>query len=160
MKSLASKVFMSTAAAAAALAFAQPVWADPAVPATGSFFFISAPTTTVLHASEGNMLVRLDFPAAVLTGGISGRFSESLLIRTHPTGEQNVSGLAICACTVGGKSGTLFFDFVGRATAGGASEAHFVLSGEGGLADLHGTGTAAVSPAFVGTYDAEYHFAR
>lgn len=160
MKTRASRAFVSVAAAAAALAFAQPVWADPAVPASGSFFFVSAPTTTVLHASQGNTLVRLDFPAAVIAGDIRGTFSESLLIRTHPTGEQNVSGSATCACTVDGRTGTLFFDFVGKATAGGASEAHFVLSGEGGLADLRGTGTALVSPAFVGTYTAEYQFGR
>ena len=94
----------------------------------------------------------------MVTGGISGTFSETLFIRIHPNGDENVSGLAICTCTVGGRLGTLLFDFQGKGTVGGPSEAHFVLSGEGGLAGLHGTGTALVSPAFLGTYTAEYHF--
>jgi hypothetical protein len=128
------------------------------VSAAGSFFFTHPPTVTLLHSSEGNTLIRLDFPSAVVTGDIAGTFAESLLIKTHPTGEQNVSGLATCACAVGGQSGTLFFDFVGTGTAGGGSHAQFVLSGDGGLAGLHGTGTAMVSRGFMGTYTAEYHF--
>jgi hypothetical protein len=38
------------------------------------------------------------------------------------------------------------------------AEAHFVLSGSGGLADLHGQGTAIVSPTLFGVYTAQYSF--
>jgi hypothetical protein len=158
VRHLAPKAFVSLATAALAVLFAQPAWAMTPVSAAGSFFFTSAPTVTLLHSSEGNTLIRLDFPSAVITGDIAGTFAESLLIETHPTGDQNVSGLATCACAVGGQSGTLFFDFVGTGTVGGGSDAQFVLSGDGGLAGLHGTGTAIVSPAFMGAYTAEYHF--
>ena len=89
MRHLAPKAFASLATTVVALLFAQPVWAMTPVSAAGSFFFTSAPTVTLLHSSEGNTLVRLDFPSAVLTGDIAGTFSETLFIRTHRTGDQN-----------------------------------------------------------------------
>lgn len=61
-----------------------------------------------------------------------------------------------------GRTGTLVFDNItGTTNAPGVAEAHFVLSGSGGLADLHGQGTAIVSPTpqgLVGVYTAQYSF--
>jgi hypothetical protein len=65
---------------------------------------------------------------------------------------------------VGGRAGTLVFDNIaGTTNTSGVSEAHFVLSGSGGLADLHGQGTAIVSPrpppqGPLGVYTAQYSF--
>ena len=149
-------------AAAAALVAFQPVAASTPVSATGTFFFVAAPVSSNFRTAGGNSFVTLSFPAGVLTGDITGTFTEQLNIVTHRDGSQNIKGNATCACTVAGRQGTLVFDnIVGTANALGASEAHYVLSGSGDLADLHGQGTAIVSPTAqgpVGVYTAQYSF--
>jgi hypothetical protein len=98
----------------------------------------------------------------VVTGDITGNFTEQLHFVTHPDGSQNLQGNATCACAVGGRTGTLVFDNIaGTTNTSGVSEAHFVLSGSGGLAGLHGQGTAVVSPTPqgpFGVYTAQYSF--
>jgi hypothetical protein len=107
------------------------------------------------RTAHGNTFFTLFFPAGRVRGSITGSFTEQLHILTHPDGSQNVRGNATCSCTVGGRTGTLVFDnIVGTADTSGVSEAHFVLSGSGGLADLHGQGTAIVSAAGFGVYTA------
>jgi len=149
-------------AAAAALVALQPVAASTPVAASGSFFFLAPPVPSDFRAADGNAFVTLSFPAGVLTGDITGTFTEQLHIVTHPDGSQNVKGNATCTCAVAGRTGTLGFDNIaGTTNPSGVSEAHFVLSGSGGLADLHGQGTAIVSPTpqgLVGVYTAQYSF--
>ncbi len=149
-------------AAVAALVAAQPVAASTPIPVAGTFFLTAAPMPSDFRTADGNAFATLFFPAGVVTGDITGSFSEHLHVATHPDGSQNVQGSATCTCAVAGRTGTLVFDNIAGATnTSGVSEAHFVLSGSGGLAGLHGQGTAIVSPTLrgpVGVYTAQYSF--
>jgi len=162
MKRFRMRMLTLLVAAGAALVAVQPVAASTPVSVAGTFFFVAAPVPSDFRTAGGNVFVTLFFPAGVVTGDITGRFTEQLRTVTHSDGTQNVLGNATCTCTVGGRTGTLVFDnIVGAANAAGVSEAHFVLSGSGGLAHLRGQGTAIVSPTSlgpVGIYTAQYSF--
>jgi hypothetical protein len=162
MTRFAMRMLTLPLAASLALVAVQPVAASTPLSASGTFFFVAAPVPSDFRTADGNTFVTLSFPAGVLTGDISGTFTEQLRIVTHADGSQNVKGNAICTCTVAGRTGTLVFDNIaGTANSSGVSEAHYVLSGSGGLADLHGQGTAIVSPTpqgLVGVYTAQYSF--
>ena len=149
-------------AAGAALVAVQPVAASSPISVAGTFFFVAAPVPSGFRMADGNAFVTLSFPAGVVTGDITGNFTEQLHVVTHPDGSQNLQGNATCTCAVGGRTGTLVFDNIaGTTNTSGVSEAHFVLSGSGGLADLHGQGTAIVSPTPqgpFGVYTAQYSF--
>src|SRR5256886_8826968 len=133
-------------AAGAALVAVQPVAASSPISVAGTFFFVAASVPSGFRMADGNVFVTLAVPAGVVTGDITGNFTEQLHIVTHPDGSQNVQGNATCTCALGGRTGTLVFDNIaGTTNTSGVSEAHFVLSGSGGLADLHGQGTAIVS---------------
>jgi hypothetical protein len=151
-------------AAGAALVAGQPVAASTPIPVAGTFFFVAAPVPSDFRIAGGNAFVTLSFPAGVLTGDITGNFTEQLRVVTHADGSQNVHGNAICTCTVAGRTGTLVFDNIaGTTNTSGVGEAHFVLSGSGGLADLHGQGTAIISPTPrgpLGVYTAQYSFGQ
>ncbi len=149
-------------AAGAALVAVQPVAASTPISVAGTFFFVAAPVPSDFRTADGNAFFTLSFPAGVLTGDITGTFTEQLHVVTHSDGSQNVQGNATCTCAVAGRTGTLAFDNIaGTTNASGVSEAHFVLSGSGGLAALHGQGTAIVSPTPrgpFGIYTAQYSF--
>jgi hypothetical protein len=150
-------------AAGAALVAVQPVAASTPIPVAGTFYFVPPPPVlSGFRMAGGNTFVTVFFPAGVVTGDIRGNFTEQLHFVTHPDGSQNLRGNATCTCAVGGRTGTLVFDnIVGTTNTSGVSEAHFVLSGSGGLAGLHGQGTAIVSPTSqgpLGVYTAQYSF--
>jgi hypothetical protein len=151
-------------AAGAALMAVQPVAASTHISAAGTFFFVAPPVPSGFRMDDGNSFVTLTFPAGVLTGDITGTFTERLDVVTHPDGTQKVHGNATCTCTVAGRTGTLVFhNIVGTTNTSGVSKAHFVLIGSGGLAHLHGKGTAIVSPTPqgpFGVYSARYSFGR
>jgi hypothetical protein len=149
-------------AAGAALVAVQPVAASTPVSVAGTFFFVAAPVPSDFRTADGNTFITLLFPAGVVTGEITGTFTERLTIVTHPDGSQNLHGSATCTCVVAGRTGTLVFDNIaGTTNPAGVSEAHYVLAGSGGLAGLHGQGTAIVSPTprgLLGIYTAQYSF--
>jgi hypothetical protein len=134
----------------------------PPVPAAGTFFFTAPPVPSDFRMADGNTFVTLFFPSGVLTGDITGTFTEQLRVVTHPDGSQNVHGNATCTCTVADRTGVLAFDNIaGTTSPSGVGNAHFVLSGSGGLADLHGQGTAIITPTPqgpFGVYTAQYSF--
>jgi hypothetical protein len=144
-------------AAGAALVAVQPAAASTPIPVTGTFFFVAAPVTSDFRVADGNVFFTLAFPAGMVTGDITGNFTEKLNVVTHSDGTQNIHGNAICTCTVARRTGTLVFDNItGTTNTSGVAKAHFVLSGSGGLAGLHGHGTAIVSPTLIGVYTAQY----
>jgi hypothetical protein len=149
-------------AAGATLVVVQPASASTPVAVTGTFFFVAAPVPSDFGTADGNTFVTLFFPAGVLTGDITGTFTEQLRTVTHSDGFQNVHGNATCTCAVAGRTGVLVFDNIaGTTNPSGVSNAHFVLSGSGGLAGLHGQGTAIVTPTPqgpLGVYTAQYSF--
>ena len=97
-------------AAGAALVAVQPVAASSPISVAGTFFFVAAPVPSGFRMADGNAFVTLSFPAGVVTGDITGNFTEQLHIVTHPDGSQNLQGNATCTCAVGGRTGTLVFD--------------------------------------------------
>lgn len=149
-------------AAGATLVAVQPASASAPTTAAGTFFFVAAPVSSDFRTADGNTFVTLFFPAGVLTGDITGTFTEQLRVVTHPGGSQNVHGNATCTCAVAGRTGVLVFDnLAGTTNPSGVGNAHFVLSGSGGLADLHGQGTAIITPTPqgpFGVYTARYSF--
>src|SRR5260370_42535921 len=111
-------------AASLALVAIQPVAASTPVSASGTFFFVAAPVPSDFRTADGNTFVTLSFPAGVLTGDISGTFTEQLHIVTHADGSQNVKGNAACTCTTAGRTGTLgFANRPGTTNNPGAAEA-------------------------------------
>ena len=149
-------------AAGATLVVVQPASASTPIAVTGTFFFVAAPVPSDFRAADGNTFVTLFFPAGVLTGDITGTFTEQLQVVTHSDGSQNVHGNATCTCAVAGRTGVLVFDNIaGTTNPSGVGNAQFVLSGSGGLADLHGQGTAIITPTPqgpFGVYTAQYSF--
>jgi hypothetical protein len=149
-------------AAAATLAVVQPASASTPVPAVGTFFFTAPPVPSDFRTAGGKTFVTLFFPSGALTGDVTGTFTEQLRVVTHPDGSQNVHGNATCTCTVAGRTGVLAFDNIaGTTSPSGVGNAHFVLSGSDGLADLHGQGTAIITPTPqgpFGVYTAQYSF--
>jgi hypothetical protein len=149
-------------AAGATLVAVQPASASTPVGAAGTFFFVAAPVPSEFRTADGNTFVTLFFPAGVLTGDITGTFTEQLRVVTHSDGSQNVHGNATCTCAVAGRTGVLVFDNIaGTTNPSGMGKAHFVLSGSGGLADLHGQGTTIITPTPqgpFGVYTAQYSF--
>jgi hypothetical protein len=152
----------SLLAAAATLVVVQPASASTPTAAAGTFFFVAAPVPSDFRTAGGNTFVTLFFPAGVLTGDITGTFTEQLRVVTHSDSSQNVHGNATCTCAVAGRTGVLVFDNIaGTTNPSGVGNAHFVLSGAGGLADLHGQGTAIITPTPqgpFGVYTAQYSF--
>ena len=148
-------------AAGASLVVVQPASASAPIAVTGTFFFRAAPMPSDLRTADGNTFVTLFFPEGTLTGDITGTFTEQLRVVTHSDGSQNVHGNAICTCAVGGRTGVLVFDDIaGTTSPSGVGDAHFVLSGSGGLAGLHGQGTAIITPTPqgpFGVYTARLH---
>src|SRR5260370_7553751 len=112
-------------AASLALVAIQPVAASTPVSASGTFFFVAAPVPSDFRTADGNTFVTLSFPAGVLTGDISGTFTEQLHIVTHADGSQNVKGNSACTCTVAGRTGTLVFHNIPvTATTSGIAQTH------------------------------------
>lgn len=148
-------------AAGATLVLVQSASASTPNAVTGTFFFVAAPMPSDFHTADGNTFVTLFFPKGMLTGDITGMFTEELRVVTHSDGSQNVNGNATCTCAVGGRTGVLVFDNIaGTTNPSGVGNAHFVLSGSGGLADLHGQGTAIITPTPqgpFGVYTARLH---
>ena len=140
-------------AAGATLVVVQPAAASTPTAAAGSIFFVAAPVPSDFRTADGNTFVTLSFPAGVLTGDITGTFTEQLQVVTHSDGSQNVHGNATCTCAVAGRTGVLAFDNIaGTTSPSGVGNAHFVLSGSGGLAGLHGQGTAIITPTPQGPF--------
>jgi hypothetical protein len=140
-------------AAGATLVVVQPAAASTPTAAAGTFFFVAAPVPSNFRTADGNTFVTLFFPAGVLTGDFTGTFTEQLQVVTHSDGSQNVHGNATCTCAVAGRTGVLVFDNItGTTNPSGVGNAHFVLSGSGGLAGLHGQGTAVITPTPQGPF--------
>jgi hypothetical protein len=158
------RLLTSLLAVGATLIAVQPAAASTPVPVAGTFFFMAPPLLSDFRMAGGNAFVTLSFSAGVVTGDITGNFTEQLHVVTHPDGSGSVHGNATCTCAVGGRTGTLVFDNIaGTTNPSGVSEAHFVLSGSSGLAGLHGQGTAIVSPTQqgpFGVYTAQSSFER
>jgi hypothetical protein len=115
--------------------------AGPPMEGCGTFSILST-TVVEIRAAGGNTIV-----TDVVTGNLTGLFSGPLVaerrIVLHPDG--TISGQARETFTgnFAGQTGGLVFRlvFTGDATAGVFSGSFIIVSGTGGLANLHGEGT-------------------
>jgi len=141
----------------AAALLAQPASATTPTEGSGTFTFAAAPASPPRTAG-GNTFLSLTGTESI-SGSITGLATVQFTQVTHPSGEANINGVITCACTVGGRSGTVEFLFEGRGAGTAASpfDGQFVAqNGSGGLSDLRLDGTfLAVGPG--GTYTVRWH---
>jgi hypothetical protein len=131
-------------------------------PLTGCGTFAATESTTpVVRSADGNTILTAR-ETDVLTGLLSGTVVADQRIVFHPTGTITGGAVETFTGSVAGHAGAMVFRAVvtGDATSGAFQGQFTVLSGTGGLANLHGHGTFTGS--FVtgsGTYCAQVVFA-
>ena len=142
------------AAALAALP-AVPASASPGSPATGTF---SPVTMTIIstRTDGGNTFVTANRTAA-LAGTFAGPTTDTVTIVFHADGTTSARGQGTCACTVGGISGTLSYQFVGSGIFPSSASGKYLIQGSGGLAGLHAEGPFSGTFQTV-TYGGQVHF--
>lgn len=77
----------------------------------------------------------------IFSGDLAGTFEDELKGIVHPNGKVGAQGTITCACTVGGRSGTLM---IVQVSSGDLASQTFkgravITGGTGDLANLHGT---------------------
>jgi hypothetical protein len=141
----------------AAALFAQPASATTPTQGSGTFTFAAAVTGS--RSAGGNTFLSLT-GSETISGAIIGTATVQFTQVIHSSGESNINGVITCACTVGGRSGTVEFSFegTGAGTAASPFDGQFVAqNGSGGLSDLRVNGTFhGVGPG--GTYTVRWHF--
>jgi hypothetical protein len=122
---------------------------------TGSFAELQ-PSFTARQAG-GTTIVDFSAPVA-FSGGIVGTATSTGTEIIAPTGDFTVQAVVTCSCSVAGRSGDLVLGFTGTGSfLTQQKQGQFVVSGSGGLADLHGDGSFTQS-GLTGTYVADVHF--
>jgi hypothetical protein len=132
------------------------VQATAVAPSAGTFTTTVTSLVPVLTA-DGNTVYDL-LGTIVTTGTFSGSGPISFTLLVRATGKDNFLGQFTCFCTVAGQSGSVVIGFTATGVFGVGSSLsgqYTILSGTGGLANLHGTGpfSGTQTPAgFVGLY--------
>ena len=132
---------------AALLQFPGAVAEAAGPPVAGCGTFSAASPMVVESRVVGGNTIITDVVAGSLTGLFSGPIVAERRIVLHPNG--TITGQALetftgsVAAPTGGQAGGLVFRlvFTGDAAAGTFSGSFIILSGTGGLANLHGHGT-------------------
>jgi hypothetical protein len=96
-------------------------------------------TTTRIDSADGNTFYSVSQTIAE-TGIETGSCSSTFTLVIHPDGTGNFKGPLTCTGTIAGHSGTWLEPFVGTLAADGSLQTRYVISGVGGLANLHGHG--------------------
>jgi len=131
-------------------------------PAAGTFTTTVTSLVPVLTA-DGNTafdLAGMIVPTGTLSG--SGPIAFTLLVRA--TGQDNFLGQFTCSCTVAGQSGSIVVGFTATGVFGvgnALSGQYTILSGTGGLANLHGQGPFSgiqTLTGFEGVYSGQTQF--
>jgi hypothetical protein len=124
---------------------------------TGAFSYTSL-TITSSRMADGNFFFTGIFTGP-FTGALTGPVTQTITEVDHPTGRSNFSGMITCTCTVAGTAGTLIMRYEGTGTGPWVFGGQFVIiSGTGGLAQLHGSGTFQSTVPLSGTYSISLHF--
>lgn len=130
--------------------------ASATFPANGTFTISN--TTTTNTQQNGQDTVYSLTEQGVLTGDLSGSYTNEETSTVHPDKTSTFSGTITCTCTVAGKSGTLLWSLTGTGAADGSFQGQtFGYQGTGDLANLHGQGTFQGQGSH-GTYTSQLHF--
>ncbi len=161
MEPISRKAAGFLAAAAAALLLAQPVWATAPATGGGTFTDTSA-TTSTTRLADGNAIIT-STTTGVIDGTVVGARTDMNRLVFHPDGTLNFSGVETSVCTVAGRSGTFVARFEGTGVGLSFTGHLTVISGTGGLSNLHAvvTFTGVVNPVTglgAGPYSVDYHF--
>jgi len=140
MRNLWRKALFGADMAMAALLVGSPGSASTHVAFNGTFQNGSVVLTDFRQA-DGNTFISQTVQV-VYAGDLSGSVVEQIDLVIHPNGSLNFNGVDVCACTLGGRSGTIVLPFSGTGDASGAASGRFTITGAtGGLANLHVVGT-------------------
>jgi hypothetical protein len=157
MVRLLSLVFLATS-----LLLARAPVASAAAPTQVAFTQTVSSDVFLSARQAGNNAFFVDVAQGEFVG--LGNYTETDRFLLHADGTAVFSGIDICTCTVGGRSGTLTIRYTGKMAADGTFVSPFVIvSGRGDLASLRGTGVTAgtftgLIPSFY-TDVIQYHFA-
>jgi hypothetical protein len=140
-----------------ALVLAPVAYATPPNPGGGTVTFGTA-TVTSTRSADGNTVIT-ELAPATETGTYNGTSVADERVVIHPNGDLTGTATETFSGIVDGVAGTVVFVdvFRGNATTGVVTGSYTVVSGTGGLADLHDHGTFEVSGS-TGTYQANGHF--
>lgn len=154
------RVFAGAMVLAVSVASA-PAQASPPEPASGSWS-VTAITGFSLSQAGANLVIR-QTTEGVVTGTLSGTFTDEISAVLHPNGKATAQGTLTCVCTVGDRSGAIKLvqvstgDIPSQTLSGTAT----ITGGIGDLADLRGTFDleGAVDPNGLATitYDGRIH---
>jgi hypothetical protein len=113
----------------------------------------------VIMVADGNTFFHHN-DVHTLTGTLVGTTSEDVTIVVNlSTGQGTLSGLLFFTGTANGVSGTAVLRLVGVVSVPTIQGSFAIISGDGGLANLHGQGTFVFPNAFIGgTYSGQVHF--
>jgi hypothetical protein len=159
MRTTGRRLVVVLASIAATIMFGVVASATSPTAASGTFTDVPAGPPQIRQA-DGNIFIEQAI-RQTLTGTFTGTAAQTSFTEVHASGEVNFHGTETCRCVVEGRAGTLVFGFSGTGEPSGAFEGHFViLSGTGGLSNLHGQGSImGPGPGSVsGTYSGEIHF--
>jgi hypothetical protein len=155
------RVVLLTLVAALALVGVTAAAAAPPAPAGGTFTTTSAVFNSA-RAADGNTIVDLTAHVAY-TGTFEGTSVVRGILVLHADGSANFHDVETFTGTVNGVPGTVTFNLSGGSDAAGLYHGTAVIvSGAGGLTDLHGvlTQTGTVHPPAqppAGTYTGQIH---
>jgi hypothetical protein len=136
---------------ALAVGFASPARATTPIVGSGTVTTLSS-TTTPIDSADGNTFYSVSL-TQVETGIETASCSATYTLVIHPDGTGNFKGPLTCTGTIAGHPGTWLEPFVGTLAADGSFQLQYVISGAGGLANLHGHGTGGGNVSSVtGTY--------
>ena len=131
-KTLFSALMMS-------LVLVPSVAATPPEAVTGTITLVSSLVTSSRQAGPNTISTAVN--TIVIAGDVSGTATFELRQVTHGDGSINTHGVATCACTIDGMSGTVVFNVAGTGSLGPPftfSGTAVVLSADGDLEGLHG----------------------
>jgi hypothetical protein len=133
------------------------VQATPPEPASGSWTYI-VDLIEITKVAGGNTF-KYGEETGTWTGTFVGTSFDFFELIVHPSGFVTCQGLIDFTGTVNGESGTMIIKFIGKKTGDPMlwSGTWVIISGTGGLANLHGRGTWE-GPSFNLDYSGQIHF--
>jgi hypothetical protein len=139
------------------LLLVPPVYASPPAPASGTFANAGPPINEEVRTAGDNIIITGTYPF-IISGTVTGSAVDEVRTVFHPNGKFTFEIVETCTCTVGGQSGTMVSRLVGRGEGASYQGELIMLSGTGGLANLHYQATFVGTVGVGGSYTGQIHF--